>query len=245
MDLWSAAPHPSSGTGLAGRCGAAGRAPPSGYLQQAQLDAGSDPAPISWPAPPEPNSSRATFELALARWQSLRSPTAKTALDARSSLQELVAHAGTDQVENSTAEHVSRLRDVLLETATPATVKRQLGLLRAVLKAAASDGLPIAGHVIERLGNPISGSSGTSRKRRPFTTAEAAVLWHISHEQQGPRPLDRWAIPLGLSLARATRRPEHETRGCQPDRRPMGCCDRTPRITPAEGQQLSQDSSDT
>jgi integrase len=168
--------------------------------QQAQLEAGTVPPPISWPPPPEPNSSSATFELALARWTSLRSPTSKTRLDAQARLQELAAHAGTDRLEGITAEHVSSWRDLLLQTATPATVKRRLGLVRAVLKAAASDGLPIAAQVLERLGTPISGSSGTAVQRRPFTNTEAALLWRISREQQGPRPLDRWAIPLGLSL---------------------------------------------
>lgn len=168
--------------------------------QQAQLESGSIPAPISWPPPPEPNTSTATFELALARWQSLRSPTAKTIHDARARLAELAAHAGTDQLGAITAEHISSWRDDQLLTASAATVKRRLALARAVFKTAASDGLPIAAQVLERLSTPIAGSSGTTRQRRPFTTAEAALLWRISREQQGRRPLDRWALPLGLSL---------------------------------------------
>ena len=48
-------------------------------------------------------------------------------------------------------------------------------------------------------GRSIRNSSGTSRKRRPFTLEEAATLIRISRHQQG-RPLDRWALPLGLAL---------------------------------------------
>jgi integrase len=73
-------------------------------------------------------------------------------------------------------------------------------LVRAAFRAAASDGMPIHAQVIERLGTPIASASGTTVKRRPFTWLEARSLWRISREQQGPRPLTRWAIPLGLSI---------------------------------------------
>jgi integrase len=163
-------------------------------IQQGQI-----PTPLQFPDPPAPDHTTATLDLAMARWVSLRSPTSKTQLDAQARLTELAAHASTNRLEDITAEHISTWRDALLQTATPATVKRRLALIRAVLKAAASDGLPVDAAVLERLGTPIAGSSGTTRQRRPFTNTEASALWQISRTQTG-RPLDRWALPLGLSI---------------------------------------------
>ncbi len=168
--------------------------------QVQDIEQGHIPQPLVFPAAPAPDTSASTFTIALARWKSLRSPATKTQLDAQARLQELAAHIGTDQLAELKPEHVSSWRDVLLQTATPATVKRRMALVRAVLKAATSDGLPVDNAVLERLGTPIAGSSGTTRQRRPFTNAEAALLWQISRKQQGPRPLDRWALPVALSI---------------------------------------------
>ena len=168
--------------------------------QQAQLEAGRIPAPINWPPPPAPNQPSATIETALQRWQSLRSPTAKTIHDARARLQELADHAGGRDLAAITAEQIASWRDGLLKGNSAATVKRRLALVRAVLKAAASDGLPVDAAVLERLGTPIASSSGTARERRPFDWQEARTLWGVARQQQGARSLDRWALPLGLSL---------------------------------------------
>lgn len=61
--------------------------------------------------------------------------------------------------------------------------------------------MPLPGGVVERLASRgLRDATGTRRERRPFSEAEAATLWRVAREQTGPRPLDRWAFPLGLAL---------------------------------------------
>jgi len=96
---------------------------------------------------------------------------------------------------------VSAWRAELVEHCSATTVKRKLALVRAVLQTAAADGMPIAAQALERLSaKGLRESGGTRRQRRPFTNEEAGLLWRLSREQQGPRPFDRWAFPLGLAL---------------------------------------------
>lgn len=141
---------------VAARLAAAARAL---AIEHLATDAGQIPRPQSHPPPPLPTGG-ATLEQALTVWRNRRSPTAKTAADAQSRLQELAAHAGTDQLVAITGEHISRWRDDLLKTAAPAKVKRQ-----------------------------------------PFGLVDARRLWRASRSRAGnTRALDRWAIPLGLSL---------------------------------------------
>lgn len=168
--------------------------------QAREVEAGKIPAPLVFPDPPAPNSGRLTLADALERWATLRQPTIKTQQDAAARLKELSGHAGHDQLEQLTAEQVADWRSALLAGLSVPTVKRRLALVRAVLGVAASDGLPVAAAAIERLGtSALRAPSGTSRQRRPFTQQEATLLWSLSRQQHG-RPLDRWAIPLGLSL---------------------------------------------
>jgi integrase len=168
--------------------------------QVREVEAGKIPPPLAFPDPPAPNSGRLTLADALDRWTALRQPTFKTQQDAAARLQELALHTGHDQLDQLTAEQVADWRSALLAELSVPTVKRRLALVRAVLGVAAADGLPVAAAAIERLGtSALRAPSGTSRQRRPFTQQEAALLWTVSRQQQG-RPLDRWAIPLGLSL---------------------------------------------
>ena len=114
---------------------------------------------------------------------------------------EFVAFLGHDRLELLTPMQVSEWRSGLIEQSSVTTVKRKLALVRAVLQAAAADGLAIDPQAIERLSaKGLRESGGTRRQRRPFSEQEAALLWALSRQQQGPRPFDRWAFPLGLSL---------------------------------------------
>lgn len=174
--------------------------------QAAAIEAGKLPDPL--PAfPPPPNGKGAsgagvcpTFDHALDRWARLRRPAHKSQLDAAARLQELANHTGHDRLTQLTPAEVTGWRDALLEGSTASTAKRKLAMVRAVLGAAAGDGLELQGGVLERLASRgLRDSSGTRRERRPFSEAEAAVLWQISRHQEG-RPLDRWGFPLGLAL---------------------------------------------
>lgn len=175
--------------------------------QVAEIEAGRLPDPLpAFPPPPVGNGShggggRLTFETALERWVRLRQPAQKSQLDAAARLQELAQHSGHNLLEQLTAAEVAGWRDALLEGGTASTAKRKLALVRAVLAAAAGDGVPLQGGVLERLaGRGLRDATGVRRERRPFTEAEAGTLWRVSRQQGGGRPLDRWAFPLGLAL---------------------------------------------
>jgi integrase len=170
--------------------------------QEQQIEAGRIVPPLNFPEPPK-GSSGAALALgdALTRWRSLRDPAPKTWLDAERRIGELAAFLGHDRLDLLTAEQVAAWRAQLIETCTATTVKRKLGLVRAVLQAAAAEGLPIPQDVLDRLSaKGLRESGGTRRQRRPFSLEEAQALWQVSREQQGSRPLDRWALPLGLAL---------------------------------------------
>lgn len=166
--------------------------------QEAEIEAGRAVRPLVFPEPPK---AAVLFSDALSRWQSLRDPRPKTVLDAKRRVWELQGFLGHDRLDRLTPEQVSNWRAQLIEQSTTTTVKRKLALVRAVLQAAAADGLPINPQAIERLSaKGLRESGGTRRQRRPFTQEEAALLWNLSRHQLGPRPFDRWAFPLGLSL---------------------------------------------
>jgi integrase len=166
--------------------------------QEAEIEAGRAVQPLVFPEPPR---AAVQFSHALSRWQSLRDPAPKTVLDSERRLAELQRFLGHDRLDRLTPEQVSNWRAQLIEQSTTTTVRRKLALVRAVLQAAAADGLPIDPQAIERLSaKGLRESGGTRRQRRPFTQGEAALLWSLSRQQQGPRPFDRWAFPLGLSL---------------------------------------------
>ena len=168
--------------------------------QQAQLESGRLPEPLRFPPPPKPTASNSTFTTALRRWQTLRAPTGKTAADAEARLTELAAHAGHDQLDALTADQAGSWRDALLQDLAPATVRRRIALVKAVLTTAAADGMPVAAGVIERLAvGKVKSSSGTTAKRRAFTTTEARKLIEVSRTIAGTRALDRWGFPLGLA----------------------------------------------
>ncbi len=175
--------------------------------QVAEIEAGRLPDPLpAFPPPPVGNGSQgggshSTFEVALDRWVRLRQPAHKSQLDATARLQELARHTGHNRLDHLTPAEVSGWRDALLEGGTASTAKRKLAMVRAVLVAAAGDGVSLQGGVLERLaGRSLRDATGTRRERRPFTEAEAAILWQISRQQGGGRPLDRWGFPLGLAL---------------------------------------------
>ncbi|MFM7548424.1 MAG: tyrosine-type recombinase/integrase [Cyanobacteriota bacterium] len=173
--------------------------------QTAAIEAGQLPDPLpAFPPPPTgdgPHGGRLIFDDALDRWVKLRRPAVKTRIDAAARLRELSAHVGHNRLELLTPAEVSGWRDALLEGGTASTAKRKLAMVRAVFGAAAGDGLPLQGGVVERLASRgLRDATGTRRERRPFSEAEAAVLWRVAREQTGPRPLDRWAFPLGLAL---------------------------------------------
>lgn len=173
--------------------------------QTAAIEAGQLPEPLpAFPPPPTgdgPHGGRLTFDDALDRWAKLRRPAVKTRIDAAARLRELSAHVGHDRLELLTPAEVSGWRDALLEGGTASTAKRKLAMVRAVFGAAAGDGLPLQSGVVERLASRgLRDATGTRRERRPFSKPEAASLWRVAREQTGPRPLDRWAFPLGLAL---------------------------------------------
>ena len=169
--------------------------------QEQQIETGRIVSPLAFPEPPTGSSGAVQLVDALERWRSLRDPAPKTWLDAERRIGELEAFVGHSRLDRLTAEEVSAWRAELIKNASLTTVKRKLGLVRAVLQAAAADGLPITPQVLERLSaKGLRESGGTRRQRRPFTLSEAAALWRVSREQQGSRPLDRWALPLGLAL---------------------------------------------
>jgi len=168
--------------------------------QQQQLEAGEIPQPLAFPPPPQPTAPAATFQSALQRWQTLRAAIAKTAADAAARLQELATHAGHNRLEALTADQAGAWRDALLSDLAPATVKRRVALVKAVLSAAADDGLPVAPGVIEQLRvSKVRQAGGTKAQRRAFTAGETSTLISASRRISGPRPLDRWRFPLGLA----------------------------------------------
>jgi hypothetical protein len=137
---------------------------------------------------------------ALIRWRSLRDPAPKTWLDAERRIGELAAFVNQERLDLLTAEAVSAWRADLIEKNSTTTVKRKLGLVRAVLQAAATDGMPIAPKVLERMGTKgLRESGGTRRQRRPFTAEEASLLWRISSTAAGSWTAGpcRWALPWG------------------------------------------------
>jgi len=169
--------------------------------QELQIEAGRIVPPLSFPEPPQGAGAALRIEDALARWQALRDPAPKTQLDAERRISELAAFVGHDRLDQLSPQQISEWRAQLIEQSSVTTVKRKLALVRAVLQAAAADGLPINLQSIERLSaKGLRESGGTRRQRRPFSHEEASLLWVLSRKQQGPRPFDRWAFPLGLSL---------------------------------------------
>ncbi|MEN9540754.1 MAG: hypothetical protein RLZZ459_845 [Cyanobacteriota bacterium] len=166
--------------------------------QEAAIEAGRSVQPLVFPEPPK---AAVLFSDALNRWKALRDPAPKTVLDAERRLAELQGFLGHDRLDAMSPEQVSEWRAQLIASTTTSTVKRKLALVRAVLQAAAADGLPIETQVLERMSaRGLRESGGTRQQRRPFTLEEATLLWKLSRQQQGPRPLDRWAFPLGLGL---------------------------------------------
>ncbi|MEB3354124.1 MAG: tyrosine-type recombinase/integrase [Cyanobacteriota bacterium] len=166
--------------------------------QEAAIEAGQSVQPLTFPEPPQ---AAVLLRHALSQWESLRNPAPKTVFDTERRLAELQSFLGHDRLDQLTPEQVSNWRAQLIERSSTATVKRKLALVRAVLQAAAADGLPIDPQAIERLsGKGLRESGGTRRQRRPFSQEEASLLWSLSRQQNGPRPFDRWAFPLGLSL---------------------------------------------
>jgi integrase len=169
--------------------------------QELAIEAGKIVPPLAFPDPPEGSTAVLGFGDALERWQTLRGPAPKTRLDAERRIAELRGFLGHDRLDQLTAQQVSDWRAQLIATSSVTTVKRKLALVRAVLQAAAADGMPIDSQAVERLSaKGLRESGGTKKERRPFSQQEAALLWRLSREQQGPRPFDRWAFPLGLSL---------------------------------------------
>jgi integrase len=168
--------------------------------QQAQLESGRLPQPLQFPPPPRPTASSSTFTTALRRWQTLRQPTSKTVQDAAARLAELAAHAGHDRLEALSPDQASSWRDALLSDLAPATVRRRIALVKAVLTTAAADGLPVGPGVIERLAvGKVKAASGTTAKRRAFTATEARTLIEVSRTITSTRAIDRWGFPLGLA----------------------------------------------
>lgn len=166
--------------------------------QEAAIEAGQTVQPLTFPEPPQ---ASVLLHHAFSRWRSLRNPAPKTVLDAERRLAELQTFLGHDRLDQLTPEQVSSWRAQLLKQSSTTTVKRKLALVRAVLQAAAADGLPIDQQSVERLSaKGLREPGGTRRQRRPFSQEEAALLWSLSRQQKGPRPFDRWAFPLGLSL---------------------------------------------
>jgi hypothetical protein len=107
--------------------------------QEQQIEAGRIVPPLNFPEPPK-GSSGAALALgdALTRWRSLRDPAPKTWLDAERRIGELAAFVGHDRLDLLTAEQVAAWRAQLIEASSTTTVKRKLGLIRAVLQAAAA-----------------------------------------------------------------------------------------------------------
>lgn len=166
--------------------------------QEALIEAGRHVMPLAFPEPPQ---AVVSFADALARWEALRDPAPKTRLDAERRVAELLGFLGHDRLDLLTAQRVSDWRALLIEQFSTTTVRRKLALVRAVLQAAAADGMRIEPQAIERLSaKGLRESGGTRRQRRPFTQEESTLLWSLSREQKGPRPFDRWAFPLGLAL---------------------------------------------
>lgn len=166
--------------------------------QEAQIEAGRHVLPLAFPEPPQ---AAVSFADALARWEALRDPAPKTRLDAERRVAELLEFLGHERLDLLTAQQVSDWRALLIEQFSTTTVRRKLALVRAVLQAAAADGMRIEPQAIERLSaKGLRESGGTRRQRRPFTQEESTLLWSLGRVQQGPRPFDRWAFPLGLAL---------------------------------------------
>jgi len=176
--------------------------------QASQIEHGRFPEPIRFPDPPAPSARPETLTSCFERWVALRNPAAKTRTDAAARLEEFRDFIGSNSLDQLTPQQVIDWRNHLLQgiapstgkKRTPGTAKKHLALIRAILLAAHSDGLPVPQAVLDRMaGRGIRNASGTSRKRRPFTLAEATTLIRVSRQQRG-RPLDRWALPLALAL---------------------------------------------
>ena len=168
--------------------------------QARQIEHGQFPEPLRFPDPPPPSVAPQTLTAAFERWVSVRSPAAKTRVDAERRLEEFRDFIGTNSVERLTPQQVIDWRSHLLQGRSTTTAKKHLGLVRAILQSASDDGLPIPQDVLDRMGGrSIRNSSGTRQQRRPFTMAEASLLIQVSRQQSG-RPLDRWGLPLALAL---------------------------------------------
>ena len=162
------------------------------------------PALPAYPPPPEPLKTTAgpTLQDAFSTWQARRGPAPKTYLDTQSRLAELKDWLGSDRLNYLDGEKAAAWRSDLLKDSTSlGAAKRKIALVRACLQAALDGGLPIDKAAIEALNTrSLREASGTRLHRQAFTKAQAGLLWQISRSQTGARPLDRWAIPLGLSL---------------------------------------------
>jgi integrase len=115
---------------------------------------------------------------------------------------ELKAWLGSDRLQAFDGEKAAAWRsDLLKDSGSLGAAKRKIGLVRACLQAAMDGDLPVHKATIEALNTrSLRESSGTRVLRQAFSKTQAGLLWHVSRNQRGPRPLDRWAIPLGLSL---------------------------------------------
>ena len=169
--------------------------------QARQIEQGQIPQPLTFPPPPERSSKAQTLTMALERWATLRSPASKTITDTERRLAEFEAFIGTGDLARISPQQVVEWRSHLLGSGrSVASAKKHLALVRAVLAAAAADGMPVPLPVLAQLeGKNIRAGTGTALKRRPFTLEEAALLVRVSRRQTG-RPLDRWGLPLGLAL---------------------------------------------
>ena len=167
--------------------------------QVRQIEHGQFPEPLRFPDPPPPSVAPQTVAAAFQRWVSIRSPAAKTRVDAERRLEEFRLFIGTGNLEQLTAQQVIDWRSHLLQGRCTATARKHLALVRAVFQCALTDGMGVPPDVIRQLaGTGLRRSDGTRQQRRPFTMAEATLLITTSRQQQG-RPLDRWAFPLGLA----------------------------------------------
>ena len=166
-----------------------------------QVAAGEIAPSLVFPNPPAPMTGT-RLQDCLQRWEMLRQPTSKTVLDAAARLAELADLVGSDRLGDLQPSHVSAWKSELLASKTISTVKRRLGLIRAVLSTAHADGLGANPGVLERLNTSTLGGKGggTTVERKHFSNDQAKHLITLSRDINSPHILDRWAFPLGLSL---------------------------------------------
>jgi integrase len=166
-----------------------------------QVAAGEIAPPLVFPNPPAPMTGT-RLQDCLQRWETLRQPTSKTVLDAKARLAELADLVGSDRLGDLEPSHISTWKSELLASKTISTVKRRLGLIRAVLSTAHADGLGANPGVLERLNTSTLGGKGggVTVERKHFSNDQAKHLITRSRGINSPHTLDRWAFPLGLSL---------------------------------------------